>query len=192
MRKAFFKTWNLTVDYKKTLGFLFFTIISFLSVSCNNLPADLKIREKSNDNQFQKILAQEDTAKTSYDIERLITDYTKLSKEITAFNNDCKKRGIKPNYFLINLTTKKLANAEKVLNVGNRYNYGSSFSSGSSSTSSSNETCSWCGKSFSGTHYTHLGKMSDCYSTDSSTSIGIYCSKKCCSEARRSSCPTCR
>ena len=125
MRKAFFKIGDLSVNYKKSFGILLFAMILILSVSCNNLPADLKIREKSNDNQFQKILAQEDTAKTSSDFERLITDYTKLSKEITAFNNDCKKRGIKPNYFLINLTTKKLANAEKVLNVGNKYDYGS-------------------------------------------------------------------
>lgn len=191
MRKAFFKIGNLSLNYKTSFGILMFAMILILSVSCNNLPADLRIREKSNDDQFQKILAQEDTAKTNYDFERLITDYTKLSKEITAFNNDCEKRGIKPNCFLINLTMKKLANAEKVLNVGNRYNYGSSSSS-SISSYSSDKTCSWCGKSFSGEHYTHLGKMSDCYSTNSSTSIGIFCSRKCCTEARRSSCPTCR
>ena len=69
----------------------------------------------------------------------------------------------------------------------------SSNSSYESSTSTSNtsKTCSWCGKSFTGEHYTHLGKISDCYSTNSASSIGIYCSMKCCSEARRSSCPTC-
>lgn len=68
-------------------------------------------------------------------------------------------------------------------------NTNSSSSTYSSSTSS--KICSWCGKAFSGEHYTHLGKMSDCYRTDSSSSIGIYCSSKCCSEARKSSCPTC-
>jgi hypothetical protein len=56
----------------------------------------------------------------------------------------------------------------------------------------SEKKCSWCGKSFRGEHYTHLGKISDCYSTSSTTSIGIYCSMSCCSQARRSSCPTCR
>lgn len=68
-------------------------------------------------------------------------------------------------------------------------NTNSSSSTYSSSTSS--KICSWCGKAFSGEHYTHLGKMSDCYRTNSSSSIGIYCSSKCCSEARKSSCPTC-
>ena len=68
----------------------------------------------------------------------------------------------------------------------------SNSSSTNNSSNSSDETCSWCGKSFSGEHYTHLGKMSDCYSTSSSSSIGVYCSLSCCSQARRSSCPTCR
>ena len=62
----------------------------------------------------------------------------------------------------------------------------------SSSSNSYSKTCSWCDKSFSGEHYTHLGKMSDCYSTSSSSSIGKYCSMSCCSQARRNSCPTCR
>ena len=64
----------------------------------------------------------------------------------------------------------------------------------STSTSNTNDskTCSWCNKSFSGNHYTHLGKMAPCQSSSSESSIGKYCSMKCCSEARKSSCPTCR
>lgn len=80
-------------------------------------------------------------------------------------------------------------------NMGNEAPSSTSSSSSSSSGSSSSyesKACSWCGKSFSGTHYTHLGKMADCQSSTSSNSIGTYCSMKCCSEARRSSCPTCR
>lgn len=53
------------------------------------------------------------------------------------------------------------------------------------------KTCSWCSKSFTGTHYTHLGKMSDCTSSTDPNSIGKYCSMRCCSESRRKSCPTC-
>jgi hypothetical protein len=34
--------------------------------------------------------------------------------------------------------------------------------------------------------------MAPCQSSTSSSSIGKYCSMKCCSEARKSSCPTCR
>jgi len=62
----------------------------------------------------------------------------------------------------------------------------------SSGSSSMTLTCSWCGKSFSGTHYTHLGKLAPCQSSNSSNSIGTFCSMRCCSEARRSSCPSCR
>jgi len=53
------------------------------------------------------------------------------------------------------------------------------------------ETCHWCGKKFTGEHYSHLGKISDCYTTSSNT-ITVYCSMKCCEEARASSCPSCR
>jgi len=69
---------------------------------------------------------------------------------------------------------------------------GSSSSSSGSSSSYGSKTCSWCGKSFSGTHYTHLGKMAPCQSSTNNNSIGKWCSMKCCSEARRSSCPSCR
>jgi len=65
----------------------------------------------------------------------------------------------------------------------------SSSSSGSSSYGS--KSCGWCGTSFSGRHYTHLGKFASCQISPSN-SIGMWCSMKCCSEARRSSCPTCR
>ena len=65
----------------------------------------------------------------------------------------------------------------------------SSYNSGSSSYNS--KTCSWCGKSFSGSHYTHLGKLAPCQSSNASNSIGKYCSMECCSDARKSSCPSC-
>lgn len=71
----------------------------------------------------------------------------------------------------------------------------SSSSRSSSRPSSSSKTCSWCSKSFSGTHYKHMGKFSGCESSNATSTlelIGIYCSNKCCSEARRSSCKTCQ
>ena len=68
----------------------------------------------------------------------------------------------------------------------------SSSSSSSSSMSDSSRTCGWCNKSFTGEYYTHFGKISDCYTSSSPSAIGTYCSLKCCSEDRRSSCPTCR
>jgi hypothetical protein len=70
-------------------------------------------------------------------------------------------------------------------------------SSNSSSTDSNDKslksrTCGWCNKSFFGDYVTHLGRISDCYTSSSDSAIGIYCSFKCCSESRRSTCPTCR
>jgi len=62
----------------------------------------------------------------------------------------------------------------------------------SGSSSYGSKSCGWCGTSFSGRHYTHLGKLVSCRSSNSSNSIGMWCSMKCCSEARKSSCPTCR
>lgn len=67
----------------------------------------------------------------------------------------------------------------------------SSYSAPTTNTSNS-KTCSWCSKSFSGKHYAHLGKMAPCESSNSESSLGKYCSMKCCSEARKSTCPTCR
>ncbi len=71
------------------------------------------------------------------------------------------------------------------------YSSTKSYNSSSSDSSIGSKICSWCNKSFSGSHYTHLGKMAPCQSSNSSSSIGKYCSMKCCSDARRSSCPTC-
>ena len=56
------------------------------------------------------------------------------------------------------------------------------------SASDVNKTCSWCNKSFSETHYTHLGKMAPCQSSTNNNSIGMWCSMECCNESRRSSC----
>ncbi|RDI13212.1 hypothetical protein DEU42_103122 [Flavobacterium sp. AG291] len=53
------------------------------------------------------------------------------------------------------------------------------------------KTCSWCSTQFTGVHYTHLGRMSDCTSTYDDNSIGKYCSLKCCNDSRKKSCPTC-
>ena len=64
----------------------------------------------------------------------------------------------------------------------------SSTSNADSYSSSSYEvdkTCSYCAKSFTGTHYTHLGNLADCQSSTDKNSIGKYCSLKCCSESRR-------
>lgn len=67
----------------------------------------------------------------------------------------------------------------------------SSYSSGTS-TSYSSKKCSWCGKSFKGDHYTHMGKLASCERiTNKVRSIGTFCSLKCCREDRKSSCPTC-
>lgn len=47
------------------------------------------------------------------------------------------------------------------------------------------KTCSWCNKSFTGEHYTHLGKLADCYSTSNTNTLNKFCSMRCCSESRR-------
>lgn len=190
MRKVFLEERNRAVDYKMFYRFFIILIVSILSVNCSDLPTDLKLTKKANNIQYNRLLVQEDTAKTTNDFERLMTDYTKLSKDIDSFNSDCQKRGLRSRDKNIHEVLSRMANIKQILTTASRYDFDSSSSS--SGSSSSSKSCSWCGKSFSGSHYTHLGKMSDCYSTDSSTSIGIYCSKKCCSEARKSSCPTCR
>jgi hypothetical protein len=48
-----------------------------------------------------------------------------------------------------------------------------------------NKNCSWCNKSFSGDHYTHMGKLADCYSTSQAYTINTFCSMSCCSASRR-------
>lgn len=191
MRKVFLEKRNQAVDYKMFYRFFLILIVSILSVNCSDLPADLKLKKQTNNTEYDRLLVQEDTAKTTNDFERLMTDYSKLSKDITSFNSDCQKRGLRSRDKSIHEVLSRMAHIKQILATASQYDYGSS-SSNSSSSYSSDKTCSWCGKSFSGDHYTHLGKMSDCYSTNSTTSIGIFCSRKCCTEARRSSCPTCR
>lgn len=66
-----------------------------------------------------------------------------------------------------------------------------SYNSSSTTSYEKSKICSWCSKSFTGIHYTHLGRMSDCNSTSDENSIGKYCSMQCCSESRKRSCPTC-
>ncbi|TDW52497.1 hypothetical protein EV144_1011187 [Flavobacterium sp. 270] len=192
MRKVFFLERNLKLDYKMFYRFLLILIVSILSVSCNDYPADLKLKKKANDLRYDKLSVQADTSKTTNDFEKLLNDYTELSNDITSFNGDCQKRGIRSRDKHIHEVLKEIAHCKQVLATASRYDYDSSSTSSNSSSYSSSKTCSWCGKSFSGEHYTHLGKMSDCYRTNSTTSIGYYCSQKCCSEARKSSCPTCR
>ena len=55
-----------------------------------------------------------------------------------------------------------------------------SSSSSSSSYSSSTRTCSWCGKSYSGNGYYHLGN--DCVEGDKNLGAGNMCSTRCCQE----------
>ncbi|WP_188051634.1 hypothetical protein [Flavobacterium sp. GP15] len=170
-----------------------FILILFclLITSCNNLPPDLQSKKDACNAKYKELADKEENASESSDYKQLITDYTNFKNEVISYTSECNQRGIsKENDKLINKIDEKLSKFEKLSESDNSYSSDSSYSN-SSSYSSSN-TCSWCGKSFSGSHYTHLGKMSDCYSTTSSSSIGIYCSMKCCSEARRSSCPTCR
>ncbi len=64
-------------------------------------------------------------------------------------------------------------------------------SSDGTNNSYSGKVCSYCGKHFSGSHYTHLGKMVDCHESTDPNSIGIFCSLECCTNARRRSCPSC-
>ncbi|WP_140484977.1 hypothetical protein [Flavobacterium sp. GSA192] len=188
MRKVFLKRENLVVEYKKSFSVLLFMVIPFLLVSCDNLPLDLKQKEYSCLSKYDRLLVEEDNTST----EKLIVDYTELKDDLVSLTAECRKRGIVwNNDELINEIAGKIASFKEMSNNHSEYYNEETTSNGSSSYSSS-KTCSWCGKSFSGAHYTHLGKMSDCYSTNSSTSIGIYCSNKCCSEARKSSCPTCR
>jgi hypothetical protein len=184
------KILNAVLNFKNWHRLLLMVIVSLFVISCNDLPADLQARKIDCIKANELLIAREDTIKMDWEYEKIIVDYTKLNEDIISYTADCNKRGIsKNNDELIKGIKYRIVTFQKKLKEKEeKPNYGYS----SSSTSSSNKTCSWCGKSFSGTHYTHLGKISECYSTDSSTSIGIYCSMKCCSEARRSTCPTCR
>ena len=64
-------------------------------------------------------------------------------------------------------------------------------SSGSNDKTYGEKICGYCGKHFSGVHYTHLGKMADCHESSDPNSIGIFCSLDCCTKARKRSCPSC-
>jgi len=62
----------------------------------------------------------------------------------------------------------------------------------SSSNSINQENCEVCGKRITGTWYTHLGKMVDCFATSNpKEGIGKWCSERCCTIARMKSCPSC-
>jgi hypothetical protein len=166
-------------------------IFSIFIASCNNLPRDLQSRKDAINTTYEELAKQEEKAYSVSDYQQLITDYTNLKNEIVSYTAECNRRGIsKENKEIIRDINERISNLEGLSDKDNSYSSGSSSSSSSSSYGS--KTCSWCGKSFSGTHYTHLGKMSPCQSSSSSNSIGTFCSMKCCSEARRSSCPSCR
>jgi len=47
------------------------------------------------------------------------------------------------------------------------------------------KTCGWCNRTFRGDHYTHIGRLADCYSTSSFNTVNKFCSMRCCSESRR-------
>lgn len=157
--------------------------------SCNNLPNDLEDKRKSLNAELTDLRNREETASNNSDYEQLLNDYKAHKINTINYRNELTDRGFKNKInekVLIDIEEQILKYQDLVnSNIKNE-----SYSSDSSH--SSNKTCSWCDKSFSGSHYTHLGKMSDCYSTDSSSSIGKYCSMRCCSEARKSSCPSCR
>ncbi len=193
MRKALLEKTNQLVNHNNMFyRFLIILAVSTWFISCSDLPADLQARKTACIKKYDELIIREDTITRNWEYDQLIVDYTKLSNDVISYTSDCNKRGIKKNNdemlkginYRISTFKKKLAEMEEKPS-----SYGSSSGS---TTYSADKTCSWCGKSFSGSHYTHLGKMSDCYSTNSTTSIGYYCSLKCCSEARRSSCPTCR
>lgn len=184
---------NSVASNLKIRNFFYFILLSFsiFITSCNNLPPDLQSRKDAGNAKYKELAEQEKRASNSYDYEQLVTDYTNYKNEVISYTAECNRRGIsKENDKLIDELNGKISKYESLSKSNSSYSSGSSSSSSSSSYSS--QTCSWCGKSFSGSHYTHLGKMADCYSTTSSSSIGTYCSMKCCSEARRSSCPTCK
>lgn len=182
---------NTFLSSKTFHKILLILIVSLSGVSCNNLPADLQARKTACIKEKKRLIASENVINMDWEYEKIIADYTKLNEDIISYTADCNMRGIpKNNDELIEEIKYRIIKFKKKLKEKQET---SSYSSSSSNTNySANKSCSWCGNSFSGSHYTHLGKMSDCYSTNSSSSIGVYCSSKCCSEARRSSCPTCR
>lgn len=174
----------------KFYGFILL-LFSILITSCNNLPPDLQSRKDAVNAKYKELKDQEENASSSSDYKQLITDYTNFKNEVINYTAESNSRGIsKENDKIIREADEKISKYERLSESSNSYSSGSSSSSSSSSYSS--KTCSWCGKSFSGTHYTHLGKMAPCQSSTNNNSIGKWCSMKCCSEARRSSCPTCR
>jgi hypothetical protein len=184
MKKQFFKLSVLSVV---SLLIVFITLFT----SCNNLPEDLQNRKDACNAKYKELADQEKNAYSSSDYIQLITDYTNFKNEIISYTAECNKRGIsKENDKLVSEINEKISKFESLSKSDNSYS--SSSSSSSNSSSSDSKTCSWCGNSFSGIHYTHLGKMAPCQSSSSSNSIGKYCSMKCCSEARKSSCPSCR
>lgn len=181
----------------KLSNFYYFILFSFcvLFTSCNNLPDDLEAKRNSLNTELTDLRNREETASSNSDYEELLNDYKAHKIKTISYRDELTNRGFKNKInekVLIDIEV-QISKYQDLVN-SNTINdsYSNNSSSSDNSSYSNSKTCSWCGKSFSGSHYTHLGKMSDCYSTDSSTSIGKYCSMQCCSEARKSSCPSCR
>ncbi len=190
MRKSILRKLKQKADYRMLYQITLVLMISILSVGCNNQPSDLQAKKKTCIVEYDKLIAREDTIKMDWEYDRLVTDYAKLKKDVEDYTAESNKRGFPINNDeVLKDIDQKISYFNKMSKPAEEY---SNESTSVSSSYSASKTCSWCGKSFSGEHYTHLGKMSDCYSTNATTSIGYYCSRKCCSEARRSSCPSCR
>lgn len=180
---------NLIYNFGKLL---FLTLLILILNSCNKkLPEDLESERVSLNSKIDNVIAKEkDYSYKNYS--ELLENYEELKVENTKYIDLLTRRGFEENVKrnVENYIDEKIIKY-KDLAASESSNDNSSSSSSSSSSSYGSKTCSWCGKSFSGTHYTHLGKLAPCQSSTSSSSIGTYCSMECCSNARRSSCPTC-
>ncbi len=167
------------------------TILLLILNGCKKeLPKDLEAERVTLNSKIKDVSYKEETNYYK-DNSDLLKHFEELKVENTKYIDLLVSRGFEGNVKkdVENYIDEKIAKYEGLI-ASEKSNYNSS-SSQSSSTSYGSKTCSWCGKSFTGSHYTHLGKLAPCQSSTSSSSINTYCSMECCSNARRSSCPTC-
>lgn len=154
------------LNIRRFFNLVLLSVILFIT-SCNNLPKDLQSRKDDCNAKYKELADQEKNANCSSDYKQLITDYKSFKYEVISYTTECNKRGIsKENEEIVNEIDEKISKFEGLSENDNSYS--SSSSSSNSSSSSESKTCSWCGNSFSGTHYTHLGKMAPCQSSSSS------------------------
>tara|TARA_R110002049_G_C9014455_1_gene550896 strand:- start:365 stop:889 length:525 start_codon:yes stop_codon:yes gene_type:complete len=164
-------------------------IVTLVIFSCSNLPSDLEEKKDKLNVRIENLHEEFEKASATSEFERLINEYEVLISDNQNYVNELNERGLakEVNTEVIGYLNDQISNSREAI----QKNKESSNKSYSNSSSTSTKTCSWCSKQFSGSHYTHLGKLAPCQSSSSSNSIGKYCSMKCCSEARRKSCPTC-